>query len=101
MKFFIFSLLLTLLISCGNNFKIYTKSEKTVVVDKIFKNDSIAKKQYEEITSKLKKEMDNGNSDAKKELEEWESIFNQIRVLQNPKPSEGKDSGILNLKRNN
>lgn len=87
MKKRLFLLILTIFLgSCGNQkekVKLFTISEKREMVNKMMKGNKEIEKEIVLIKEELKKQMAEGESKAKDELEEWEKIEKHSNRLGN------------------
>lgn len=60
--------------------KLTTAEYKKEVVEKVYAKDEKATKEYNDIITKLKEQLEKGESEAVEELERWEDVENDIKV---------------------
>lgn len=90
-KIIMLALSLSLIVACGKKeepVKLTTATTKSEMVTKMLSGDKEVEKEVLAIKTKLKEQMEAGNVDAKKELEEWEGKESFSKSLGNLKPEE-------------
>ncbi len=74
-KMGIIFILMFIFFGCGKDpVELKTSEEKKLLVDQVIAGDKDAIKELEEIKVKLEKQANNGQMEAKNEIEEWNSI---------------------------
>lgn len=60
--------------------KLTTPEFKKEIIEKVYAKDEKAIKEYNDIITKLKEQLEKGESEAVKELERWQDIEDDIKV---------------------
>ena len=69
-----------IVVGCGNKVELTTKEYKQDLIKKVFDHDEEATKKYDEITLKLKEQVNAGKEEATRELERWDDAKEDERV---------------------
>ncbi|MGL4865475.1 MAG: hypothetical protein ACRC4T_20455 [Cetobacterium sp.] len=80
-KIIIMSIMSIFILSgCGEKVETTSKEYKKTLLEKVYKKDEKSVKEFNEIKEKLEKQIENGKSEATKELDRWNEIEKDIKV---------------------
>ena len=98
-KIIIMSIMSIFILSgCGEKVETTSKEYKKTLLEKVYKKDEKSVKEFNEIKEKLEKQIENGKSEATKELDRWSEIEEDIKVKYMMKVSEETKKSVEKMR---